>query len=216
MTTLELTPTLAKLSHADRLAAAAASVAAARSHVDDHAALAADVADLKLRAAGGDLDDRGAAELLRKAEALRLAEITETRRRKALDDALAAEVRVALDVLAELGAQVESLATDAAQAADSLTAVLVDAAAREIRSDTAAGYERDRGRCMVEAFMPGVYGAAVLGDRIRTASTTTWGAGHVPAEAAAIVAGFDGEVAAIRSGTAMLRATLKAAQKARD
>lgn len=200
--------------HADRLAEAAASVAAARSHVDDHARLAAEVADLKLRAAGGDLDDQGAAELLRKSEALRLAEITLPRRNRALDDALAAEVAVGLEVLAELGAKVETLATDAAQAADALTAALVDPAAAAIRSDTAAGWDRDRGRSAVEAFMPGVYGASVLADRIKAASTTTWGAGHVAAEAREIAAGFDGEVAAIKSGIAMLRATLKAAQKA--
>lgn len=203
-------------SHSDRLAAAAEITAKARHEIEQHEALAAIVNRMKAAAVAGELDDQGAADLVRQSEALRISEIVQPRRRKALDDALAAEVAVALEVLAELGAQVETLAKEAATAADLLTATLVDPAAQAVRSDTAAGYERDRGRCMVEAFMPGVYGAAVLADRIKTASTTTWGAGHVPAEAAAIAATFNAEVAAIKSGTAMLKATAKAALKARE
>ena len=213
MTTLELTPTLAKLSHADRLAAAAATTAAARAQVDTHEALAEEVRRLKLAAAAGDLDEIQAADLVAKAERVRIGEITETRRRKALDDALAAEVRVALDVLAELGAQVESLAKEAATAADLLTAALVDPAAAAIRSDTASAYQRDRGRGMVEVFMPGVFPASTLAEKIHSASITTWGRSHIPATAREIVQSFDSDVKAIRSGINGLLAVHKAAAK---
>jgi hypothetical protein len=53
----------------------------------------------------------------------------------------------------------------------------------------------------------------MLAERIKNASQTTWGGAHVPVEAALIVSTFDAEVAGIKSGTAMLRATLKAVQK---
>jgi hypothetical protein len=208
--------TITTPTHADRLAAAAAITQKARHEIEIHEALAATVHRLKAAAVAGELDDAGAGQLVKEAEALRISEIVQPRRRKALDDATEAEVKVALDVLADLGAQVDELAKEAAQAADALSAALVDPAAAAIRGDTTAGYDRDRGRSAVEAFMPGVYGAAVLADRIRTASQTTFGAVHVPAEAAAIVAAFDAELAAIRSGTAMLKSILKAAQKARD
>lgn len=209
MTTTELpAPT-----HYERLVAAAATTATARQHVADHAALKANVTALKSKAEDGELDDEGAAELVAKAEKVRIGEITAPRRQKALDDAQAAEVAVSLEVLADLAEKVAGLAKDAAQAADSLTAALVDPAAQAIRSDTAAGDDRDRGRCMVEQFMPGVHGAAVLADRIKSASTTTWGALHIPSEAAAIVATFDAELAAIRAGINGLLAIHKAAVK---
>lgn len=200
-------------SPAARLAAAAAITAAARAQVDTHEGLAEEVRRLKLAAAAGDLDEIQAADLVAKAEGLRLADITLPRRKRALDDALAAEVRVALDVLAELGAQVEELATEAASAADALSGVLVDPAAQTIRGDTSAGHERDTGRCMVEQFFPGVFPAAVLADRIRDAATITWGNSHVPAAAMAIVQSFDSDVKAIRSGIDGLKAVNKAALK---
>jgi hypothetical protein len=205
--------TITTATHADRLAEAAEITAKARQSITEADDLAADVADLKLRAAGGDLDDQGAAVLVAKSEKTRINDITAPRRQRALDDATEAEVKVALDVLADLGAQVDELAKEAAQAADALTAALVDPAAAAILGDTTAGYDRDRGRCAVEAFMPGVYGAAVLADRIRTASQTTWGAVHVPAAAAEIVASWEAEVQGIRAGTALLKAALRAVQK---
>jgi hypothetical protein len=203
-------------SHAERLAAAAATTAAARSHVDDHAALAAEVDRLKTLAADGELDDAGAADLVKKSEALRLAEITLPRRQRALDDATKAEVAVGLEVLAALSDALAPLEAEAAQAADLLTAALIDPAAAALEADIVLARELGVARCWVEKAAPGVYGASVVRERIKTASTTTWGALHVPVEAALIVATFDAELAAIKSGTAMLKSILKAAQKARD
>ena len=203
-------------SHADRLAEAAAATSAARSHVDDHARLAAEVADLKLRAAGGDLDDGGAAELLRKAEALRLAEITLPRRNRALDDATEAEAAVGLEVLKALSDALVPVEADAAQAADKLTEALIDPAAAALEDDVVLARELGVARCWVEKAAPGVYGASVLREKIDNGLRTSWGSAHVPATAREIVASFDAELIAIRSGTAMLRATLKAALKARE
>ena len=200
--------------HADRLAEAAAATAAARSHVDDHASLAAEVADLKLRAAGGDLDDGGAAELLRKAEALRLAEIVQPRRKRALDDATEAEVAVGLEVLAALSDALAPVKAEAEAAADKLTEALIDPAAAALEDDIVLARELGVARCWVEKAMPGVYGASVLREKIANGLRTSWGSAHVPATAREIAATFDAELAAIRSGTVMVRATLKAAQKA--
>ena len=208
-----ITTELPAPTHADRLAAAAEITAKAQAEVTRHDELAEEVRRLKLAAAAGDLDEIQAADLVAKAEKVRIGEITETRRRKALDDALAAEVAVALSVLAELAAKVDVLVADAATAADALSGVLVDPAAQTIRGDTSAGHERDTGRCMVEQFFPGLFPAAVLADRIRTASTVTWGSAHVPGEAMAIVQGFDSDVKAIRSGIDGLKAVHKAALK---
>jgi hypothetical protein len=200
--------------HADRLAEAAAITAKARSHVDDHAALAAEVDRLKTLAGEGELDDTGAGDFVKKAEALRISEIVLPRKQAALRDALAAEVAVALDVLAELAAKVDVLVADAATVADALSGVLVDPAAQAVRGDTSAGHERDTGRCMVEAYFPGVFPAAVLAERIRGASTVTWGNSHVPAAAMAIVQSFDSDAKAIRDSIDGLRAVHKAAVKA--
>lgn len=200
-------------SHRQALADAATVTAAARAQADAHEALAAEVREMKLAAGAGDLDEIQAAELVAKAEQVRIGEITAPRRKRALDDALAAEVRVSLDVLAELAAKVDSLVADAAAAADALTGALVDPAAAAIRSDTAAGYERDRGRCMVEQFFPGVFPAAVLAEKIRTAGTVTWGSSHVPAAAREIVQSFDSDVKAVRDGIDGLRAVHKVAVK---
>jgi hypothetical protein len=52
-----------------------------------------------------------------------------------------------------------------------------------------------------------------LADRIKNAPTITWGTDHVPGEAALIAAIGEAEVQGIRSGTAMLKAATKAAQK---
>jgi len=201
-------------SHRQALADAAAVTAAARAQVDAHEALAAEVRALKLAAASGDLDEIQAAELVAKAEQARIGEITAPRRNRALDDALAAEVRVSLDVLADLARTVDGLTKEAAAAADALSGVLVDPAAQALRADTAAGYERDRGRCMVEQFFPGVFPASVLAEKIRTAAATTWGSAHVPAAAMAIVQSFDSDVKAVRDGIDGLRAIHKAAVKA--
>jgi hypothetical protein len=199
---------------AERLAAAAEITATARHEIEQHEALAATVHRLKAAAVAGELDDAGAADLVAKAERVRVGGITAPRRARILDDALAAEVAVALDVLAELGRALEPIQSEAAAAADKLTAALVHPDAAAIRGDTTAGYERDRGRCMVEAYMPGVFPAAMLADRIRTASQTTWGSSHIPAQASEIVATFDRELVAIRKGTAALRAALRALEKA--
>lgn len=209
MTTTELpAPT-----HSDRLDAAAEITAKAQAEVTRHDDLVATVQRLKAAAVAGELDDAGAADLVKQSEILRISDIVLLRKQAVLRDAQAAEVAVSLEVLADLAEKVAGLAKDAAQAADSLTAALVDPAAQAIRSDTTAGYDRDRGRCMVEQFMPGVHGAAVLADRIKSASTTTWGALHIPSEAATIVATFDAELAAIRSGINGLLTIHKAAVK---
>ena len=212
MTTAEL-PTAAATHH-ERLTEASAATAAARAPIDAHAELAARVSELKFQAASGDLTDEGAVELLQLSERHRLGEVTATRRLRALDDALAAEVKVALSVLADLAANVDVLVADAATAADALSGVLVDAAAQAVRGDTSAGHERDTGRCMVEQFFPAVWPAALLADRIRTASNTSWGTGHVATEAALIVQSFDSNAKAIRDGIDGLRAVYKAAVKA--
>jgi hypothetical protein len=208
--------TITTATHAGRLADAAEITAKARSHVDDHAALAAEVDRLKTLAGEGELDDAGAADLVKKSEALRLAEITLPRRQRALDDATKAEVAVGLEVLAALSDALAPLEAEAAQAADLLTAALVDPAAAALDHDTVLARELGVARCSVERGMPGVFPAAMLSERLKAASTTTWGGAHVPVEAAQIVAAFDAELAAIRSGTAMLKSILKAAQKARD
>ena len=200
-------------SHTDRLAEAAAITAKARHEIEQHEALAATVHRLQAAAVAGELDDAGAGQLVKESEALRISQIVLPRKQAVLRDAQSAEYAVAAEVLESLALALDPLAKEAAAAADALTAALVDPVAAAIRGDTSAGYERDRGRCMVEQFFPGVFGAAVLADRIKTASTTQWGAAHVPGEAALILAAFDAEVAAIRSGTAMLRAVHKVAVK---
>jgi hypothetical protein len=208
--------TITTATHAGRLADAAEITAKARSHVDDHAALAAEVDRLLTLAGDGELDDAGAADLVKKSEALRLAAIVQPRRQRALDDATKAEVAVGLEVLAALSDALAPLEAEAAAAADLLTAALVDPAAAALEDDTVLARELGVARCSVERGMPGVFPAAMLSERLKAASTTTWGGAHVPVEAALIVAAFDAELAAIRSGTAMLKSILKAAQKARD
>jgi hypothetical protein len=202
--------------HADRLAAAAAITAKARQSITEADDLAAEVSKLKLAAAGGDLDDRGAAELVRLSEAARIADITKPRRARILADAEAAEVKVGLEVLAALSDALAPLEADAAQAADLLTAALVDPAAAALEADIVLARELGVARCWVEKAAPGVYGASVLRERLKAAGQVTWGSAHVPVEAALIVSTFDAEVAGIKSGTAMLKSILKAAQKARD
>jgi hypothetical protein len=201
-------------SHRQALADAAAVTAAARAQVDAHEALAAEVRSLREAAAAGELDELQAVELIAKAEQVRVGEIVLPRKQAALRDALAAEVAVALSVLAELAAKAAVLVADAATAADALSGVLVDPAAQAVRGDTSAGHERDTGRCMVEAYMPGVFPAALLADRIRCASNTGWGSGHVATEAALIVQSFDSDAKAIRDSIEGLRAVHKAAVKA--
>ena len=203
-------------SHEDRLAAAAEITAKARQSITEAEALAADVADLKLRAAGGDLDDQGAAVLVAKSEKARINSITAPRRQRALDDATEAEVAVGLEVLKALSDALVPVEADAAQAADKLTEALVCPLAAALEEDTVLAREIGVARCSVERGMPGVYGASVLRERIKNASQTTWGAAHVPGEAALILGAFDAELAAIRSGTAMLKATAKTALKARE
>jgi hypothetical protein len=200
-------------SHRQALADAAAVTAAARAQVDAHEALAAEVRSLREAAAAGELDELQAVELIAKAEQVRVGEIVLPRKQAALRDALAADVAVALSVLAELAAKVAVLVADAATAADALSGVLVDPAAQSVRGDTSAGHERDTGRCMVEAYMPGVFPAAVLADKIRDAATVTWGNSHVPAAAMAIVQSFDSDVKAIRDGIDGLLAVHKMAVK---
>ena len=200
--------------HRQALADAATVTAAARAQVDAHEALAAEVCALKLAAENGELDELQAVDLIAKAEQVRVGEIVLPRKQAALRDALAAEVAVALSVLADLAAKAAVLVADAATAADALSGVLVDAAAQAVRGDTTAGHERDTGRCMVEQFFPAVWPASVLADKIRTASNTSWGTGHVATEAALIVQSFDSDVKAIRDGIDGLRAVYKAAVRA--
>lgn len=188
------------LTHADRLAEAAVVTAKARQEIETHETLAATVHRLKAAAVANELDDLGAADLVKQSEALRISEIVLPRKQAVLRDAQAAEVAVSLEVLADLAEKVAGLAKDAAQAADSLTAALVDPAAAALDGDTVLARDLGVGRCSVEKAMPGVYPAERLAERIRTASITTWGALHIPGEAAAIVATFDAELAAIRSG----------------
>jgi hypothetical protein len=205
--------TITTATHAGRLADAAEITAKARHEIENHEALAATVHRMKAAAVAGELDDAGAGDFVKKAEALRLAGITLPRRQRALDDALAAEIKVGLEILTELAAALDPLEKDAAAAADLLTAALVDPAAAALPEDTALARELGVARCSVEKGMPGVFPAAMLAERIKNASQTTWGGAHVPVEAALIVSTFDAEVAGIKSGTAMLRATLKAVQK---
>ena len=208
--------TITTATHADRLAAAAAITQKARQSITEADDLAAEVSKLKLAAAGADLDDRGAGELVRLSEAARINDITAPRRARILADAEAAEVKVGLEVLAALSDALAPLEAEAAAAADLLTAALVDPAAAALEADIVLARELGVARCWVEKAAPGVYGASVVRERIKTASTTTWGGAQVPVEAAQIVATFDAEVAGIKSGTAMLKSILKAAQKARD
>jgi hypothetical protein len=204
---------LPTVTHSDRLAAAAAITAKARAEVDSHSSLAAEVDRLKTLATDGELDDAGAINLNTLSEKHRIAEITAPRRQRALDDALAHEVKESLAVLAELAAALEPVKAEAEQVADKLTAALVHPDAAAIRGETTAGQERDRGRCMVEQFFPGVFPAAILAERIHTASQTTWGSGHCPQAAAEIVETFDTELAAIKRGVASLRVALRALEK---
>jgi len=204
---------LPTVTHSDRLAAAAAITAKARAEVDSHSSLAAEVDRLKTLATDGELDDAGAINLNTLSEKHRIAEITAPRRQRALDDALAHEVKESLAVLAELAAALEPVKAEAEQVADKLTAALVHPDAAAIRSDTTAGHERDTGRCIVESYMPGVFPAAVLAERIRTASQTTWGNRHVPAAAREILASWEAEVQGIKAGTAALKAALRALEK---
>ena len=208
--------TITTATHADRLAAAAAITQKARQSITEADDLAAEVSKLKLAAAGGDLDDRGAAELVRLSEAARIADITKPRRARILADAEAAEVKVGLEVLAALSDALAPLEAEAAQAADLLTAALIDPAAAALEADIVLARELGVARCWVEKAAPGVYGASVLRERLKAAGQVTWGSAHVPVEAALIVSTFDAEVAGIKSGTAMLKSILKAAQKARD
>ena len=168
---------------------------------------------MKALAAEGMLDDKQAADLVAKAEKVRVGEIVQPRRQKALDDALAHEVKEALAVLAELDAALAPLKAEAEQAADRLTAAVVDPLAADLRGDTGRAFDRDTGRTILERYSRGVFRAAELSDRIKTASVTTWGAGHIPQAAAEIVEGFDHELAAIRKGTASLKAALRALEK---
>jgi hypothetical protein len=200
-------------SNAGRLADAAARTAAARHEIENHEALAAIVHRLKAAAVAGELDDAGAVDLVKKSEALRLAEITLPRRQRALDDALAAEIKVGLEILTELAAALDPVEADAAQAADLLTAALIDPAAAALEDDIVLARELGVARCWVEKAAPGVYGASVVRERIKNAGQTTFGSAHVPVEAALIVATFDAELAGIRAGTAMLRAVHKVAVK---
>lgn len=199
--------------HSQTLAVAASITAAARSSLNDHQALAAEVARLKQAAAAGQLDETAAAEFLNKSEALRISFIVLPRKEASLRDALAEEGRAAVQVLTQLAAELEPLAADAAAAADALTAGLIDSAALELRGDRGAGYQRDTGRSIVESYFHGVFPAAALNERIQTALSASAGAAHVPAAAREIAASFDTEATAIRDGTAMLKAALKAALK---
>ena len=202
--------------HADRLAEAAEITAKARQSITEAEALAADVADLKLRAAGGDLDDQGAAVLVAKSEKARINDITAPRRQRALDDAIEAEVAVGLEVLAALSDALALVEADAAQAADKLTEALIDPAAAALEDDIVLARELGVARCWVEKAMPGVYGGSVLREKIDNGLRTSWSSAHVPATAREIVAGWEGEVAAIKAGTVMLKGILKAALKARE
>lgn len=199
--------------HSQTLAAAASITAAARSVINDHQDLAAEVAKLKQAAAAGQLDETAAAEFLIKSESLRISEIVLPRKEASLRDALAAEGRAAVQVLTQLSAELEPLAADAAAAADALTAGLIHPTALELRGDRADGHNRDVGRTIVESYFHGVYSASALNERIQTALSASPGAVHVPAAARDIAASFDTEATAIRDGTAMLKAALKAAQK---
>ena len=145
-----------------------------------------------------------------------MAEITLPRRQRALDDATKAEVAVGLEVLAALSDALAPLEAEAAQAADLLTAALVDPAAAALEADIVLARELGVARCWVEKAAPGVYGASVLREKVDNGLRTSWGSSHVPATAREIVSTFDAEVAGIKSGTAMLKSILKAAQKARD
>jgi hypothetical protein len=199
--------------HADRLAAAAAVTSKARAEVDSHAALAAEVDRLKTLAGEGELDDAGAADLVKKSEALRVSEIVLPRKQAVLRDAQSAEYTVAAEVLESLALALDPLAKDAAAAADLLTAAMIHPAAAELRGDTGQGYHRDTGRTILEGYAHGVYPASMLAERIETARRTNFGAAHVPAAATEIVASWEAEVQGIRAGTALLKAALRAVQK---
>lgn len=203
-------------SHADRLAEAAEITAKARHEVEQHESLAATVHRGKAAAVAGELDDAGAADLVRQSESLRLAEITLPRRKRALDDSLAAEVAVSLEVLAALSDALALVEADAAQAADKLTEALVCPLAAALEADIVLARELGVARCWVEKAMPGVYGGSVLREKIDNGLRTSWSSAHVPATAREIVAGWEGEVAAIKAGTVMLKGILKAALKARE
>ena len=157
------------------------------------------------------LDEAGAAELMRKAELHRLGEITQSRRERALADARAAEVVIALEVLRDLEAQLEPVEREAAAAADALTAALIHPAA--LSNDNEFSHYRDTGRTTVETFMHGTYPAKVLRERIIAMQSTSWGSNHIPRETAVIAASYDADVLAIKAGTATLKAALKAVQK---
>jgi hypothetical protein len=200
-------------SNADRLAAAAAVTSKARAEVDSHAALAAEVDRLKTLAGEGELDDAGAADLVKKSEALRVSEIVLPRKQAVLRDAQSAEYTVAAEVLESLALALDPLAKDAAAAADLLTAAMIHPAAAELRGDTGQGYHRDTGRTILEGYAHGVYPASMLAERIETARRTNFGAAHVPAAATEIVASWEAEVQGIRAGTALLKAALRAVQK---
>jgi hypothetical protein len=192
------------------LAAAAAASTTALAQVEALANLGTEVANLRRRAEAGELDEEGASELMRKTEQHRLGQITESRNKRTLADAQAAEVGVALKVLRDLESQLEPVEREAAAAADALTAALIHPAAA---GDDSTGHHRDTGRTIVETYFHGTYPAAMLRERITTLSQTTWGAAHIPREAAIVAAGFDTEILAIKTGTDTLRAALKAVQK---
>jgi hypothetical protein len=199
--------------HAGRLADAAEITAKARHEIETHEALAATVHRMKAAAVAGELDDAGAVDLVKKSEALRVSEIVLPRKQAVLRDAQSAEYTVAAEVLESLALALDPLAKDAAAAADLLTAAMIHPAAAELRGDTGQGYHRDTGRTILEGYAHGVYPASMLAERIETARRTNFGAAHVPAAAAEIVASWEAEVQGIRAGTALLKAALRAVQK---
>lgn len=205
--------TITTPTHANRLAAAAAITQKARHEIDTHEALAAEVDRLKTLAADGELDDAGAADLVKKSEALRISEIVLPRKQAVLRDAQSAEYAVAAEVLESLALALDPLAKEAATAADALTAALIHPAAAELRGDTGQGYHRDTGRTILEGYAHGVYPASMLAERIETARRTNFGAAHVPAAAREILASWEAEVQGIKAGTALLKAALRAVQK---
>jgi hypothetical protein len=200
-------------SHRQALADAAAVTSAARSQVDAHEALAAEVRSLKLAAAGGELDELQAADLITKAEQVRVGEIVLPRKQAALRDAQAAELKAALAVLADLQVDAEALVQAADTAAESLMDAVLSPAAREIRCDTGEGFQRDRSRFLAGRTFCGVFEAAALALRIETAQRITFGSSHIPAEAARIVESYPAESSAIRHQVAALAAAAKAAKK---
>lgn len=198
-----------------RLEDAAAATTAAQAAIDGHAATAAREAELQAAAEAGTITEAEAAELLDVAESRRKGDILGAGRHRRREDAFAAEVAAALEILRDLATEAELLVDAAEEAAGALTAALISPAAVALDPDRYEGQARDRALYGAARCWSGVAEADALLDRVRNAARTTWGTAHCPGEARDLLAVWPTATATIRAGIARINAAASAAAKAR-